>query len=63
MKKEKHLHLSKAKEYRLEKYQKLWWKACTLVNTTKRFRIRTRDQVEQHTKQISGFVCCLIKIV
>ena len=63
MKKEKHLHLSEAKEYRLEKSQKLWWKACTLANTVKRIRKRTQDQVEQLIKQIAGFVCGLYKIV
>ena len=62
MKKEKHLHLSEAKEYRLKKSQKLW-KACTLANTVKRFRKRTQDQVEQLIKQIAGFVCGLNKIV
>ena len=63
VKKEKHLHLSKAKEYRLEKSQKLWWKACTLANFLKRFRKRTQDQVEQLMKQIAGFFCGLSKIV
>ena len=62
MKKEKHLHLSEAKEYRLKTSQKLW-KACTLANTVKRFRKRTQDQVEQLIKQIAGFVCGLNKIV
>ena len=63
VKKEKHLYLSKAKEYRLEKSQKLWWKACTLANFLKRFRKRTQDQVEQLIKQIAGFVCGLSNIV
>ena len=63
VKKEKHLHLSKAKEYRLENSQKLWWKACTLANFLKRFRKRTQDQVEQLMKQIAGFLCGVSKIV